>query len=56
MASAAMTVLTAPGTWAAVPGFQAADFVRNTATPPVDIAGDGFMWFLRTVVVRVTVV
>ena len=37
-------------TWAGVAGFQAVDFVRNTATPPVDVAGDGVMWFQRAVV------
>lgn len=54
MASGVMDVLTALPTWVGVPGFQAVDFIRNTATVPQDIAGDGVMWFLRTVVVRVT--
>ena len=55
MASDAMATLTLVNTWAGVLGFQAVDFVRNTAAPPQDVAGDGVMWFQRTVVVRVTV-
>lgn len=55
MASLAMLTLTTLGTWAGVPGFQAVDFVRNTASVPQDVAGDGVMWFQRTLVVRVTV-
>jgi hypothetical protein len=55
MASATLGTLMAVGTWASVAGFQAVDFVRNTAAPPVDVAGDGVMWFQRAVVVRVTV-
>ena len=54
MASDAMAILTTLATWIGVAGFQAVDFVSNTATVPQDLAGDGVMWFLRTVVVRVT--
>lgn len=55
MASVALVTLTDLATWAGVPGFQAVDFVRNTASVPQDVAGDGVMWFQRTLVVRVTV-
>jgi hypothetical protein len=55
MASDVLGTLTTVDAWASVAGFQAVDFVRNTATPPQDVAGDGVMWFQRTVVVRVTV-
>ena len=54
MASDVMDVLTLPITWSSVPGFQACDFVRNTTQFPTDLYADGIMWFLRTVVVRVT--
>ena len=55
MASRVMAVLMTPTIWTDVAGFHAVDFVRNTATLPVDMYGDGVMWFLRAVVVRVTV-
>lgn len=55
MASLALLTLTDLTTWAGVPGFQAVDFVRNSASVPQDVAGDGVMWFQRTLVVRVTV-
>jgi hypothetical protein len=55
MASTTLAALTLVETWAGVAGFQAVDFLRNTASVPADVAGDGVMWFLRTVVVRVTV-
>ena len=55
MASVAMAELIQVTPWLGVHGFQAVDFVRNSASPPQDIAGDGVMWFQRTLVVRVTV-
>lgn len=55
LASQVLEVLTAPGTWSGITGFQLADFVRNSALPPTDLFGTGVLYFLRTVVVRVTV-
>ena len=49
-----MEALTDPDTWLGVEGFQVAEFVRNTAVSPQDLLGDGVLWFLRQVTVRVS--
>jgi hypothetical protein len=54
IASAVMDVLTDDPTWAGVSGFQIAAFISNRAQPPQDIFGDGVVWFIRTVTIRVT--
>jgi hypothetical protein len=54
VASRVMEVLTDSATWAAVTAFQLAEFVRNTAQPPVDLNADGVLWFVRVVTVRVS--
>lgn len=54
IASRVMEVLTDASAWAAVDGFQLAEFVRNTAQPPIDLNSDGTLWFVRLVTVRVT--
>jgi hypothetical protein len=54
MASAVMDTLTDDATWTGVGGFQIAAFISNRAQQPQDIFGDGVMWFIRTVTIRVT--
>lgn len=56
VASSVLDVLTDEATWSGVTGYQAVDFVRNQAQPPADLFGDGNLWFLRLVLVRVTMV
>lgn len=53
IASQVMSVLTDDTTWSGVSGFQLAEFVRNAGGLPLDVFGDGVLWFLRTVTVRV---
>jgi hypothetical protein len=56
MAGRVMEVLTDAAPWTAVPGFQLAEFIRNAAVPPADVVGDGVLWFVRWVSVRVFLV
>lgn len=55
IASAVMSVLLDDAAWSALDGYEQVEFVRNTALPPEDLLADGVLWFLRTVVVRVSV-
>jgi hypothetical protein len=55
IASRVMEVLTEASNWrgiTALPDFQLAEFVRNTAQLPTDL--NGVLWFQRLVVVRVS--
>lgn len=52
IASRVTEVLTDAATWAAVVGFQLAEFVRNQGNPPIDLNRDGNMYFVRNVTVR----
>jgi hypothetical protein len=54
MASRVMELLTDATTWVAVAGFQLAEFLRNIAQPPIDLNGDGVLWFIRLVTIRVS--
>ena len=54
IASRVMEVLLENAAWSGVDGFQAVQFVRNSGVPPQDLAGDGVLWYLRIVTVRVT--
>ena len=54
MASRVMEVLTDTDTWSGVADFQLAQFLRNEWQPPIDLAADGTLWFIRRVYVRVT--
>lgn len=56
IASRVMEVLTNAANWASVNTFQLAQFVRNEASPPIDLNADGVLWFVRLVTVRVSLV
>ncbi len=54
IASAVMSVLLENAPWLGIDEYEEVELVRNTAQPPVDLLADGVLWFLRTVVVRVS--
>ena len=54
IADRVMEVLTDPDVWMMVDGFHLCEFIRNAAQLPLDINNDGVIWFVRTVVVRVS--
>lgn len=54
IAGVVLEVLTDSSIWAAVDGFHLAAFVGNVAQPPSDLNGNGVLWFVRIVTVRVS--